>query len=177
MSMQIRLSPERIDWDSVHLVHYKQASLLLVDATLQEAEDKCRGSLCYLASPYTKRVVIRDEGWDGMASLEMATAAGLWCRSFASAGITAVSPVIQAVEMIHADFTEWLDPLDEGFWARWRQALMRACGPVVIPPIEGWQQSEGIWRDVVAALQQNRPVIQIKVSEVPKLSPYGEGVG
>jgi|GEM_PF-2321980 len=176
MNMEVRLNPKRIDWNNPHLARHMEGALFLPGATLKEAENKCRGSLCYLASPYTKRVVIRDEGWDGMASLDRAAEAALWCRSFASVGITVISPVVQAVEMIHADFREWLDPLDEGFWQNWRTPLMRACGPVIIPPIEGWRESEGIWRDVVSALRVNRPVIQIKETEVPKLSPYSDEV-
>ena len=84
--------------------------------------------------------------------------AARWVALFAADSITAISPISCAVAAVNADTLDALDPLDGMFWEGWCRPLLQACRAVVIPPIEGAQQSAGVWHEAVTALQNNCPV-------------------
>jgi hypothetical protein len=162
-------------WDDPRLRPFVQAGLLHRNAAQSDVVKGCGGRLCYLATPYSK-VTLRDyDGeWCPSASMEAARNAGIWARSLSIDGVTAISPIIQAVEMIHTNFSDWLDPLDFEFWEDWSHPLLCASGPVIVPPIEGWAESLGIWREAVFALERNRPVYLIDQTQAPKISRWGD---
>ena len=154
--------PEAIDWGAAGLEAYAEVGLFIKDAKLDEISNHCKHRLCYLATPYTN-LVTGDEGqFDNMASLNCAARAGRWAHLFAVMGLTAISPVIQASEMLMADYTsEALDPLDTKFWETWCFPLLRQSEVVVVPPILGWDLSHGIWFEVRHALASGKKVVTI----------------
>jgi hypothetical protein len=169
MSVEIRL-PDTPDWDHPHLAGFEQGQLLYRDAALADVISHCRGRFCYLATPYSKVCLTDDGECNQMESLSCAMRAARWARILAVEGITAISPIIQSVEMVHVDFDEWLDPMDATFWTGWCQPLLKACDPVIVPPIDGWRESLGIWQEALFALRTNRPVFLIDPKEAPELA-------
>ncbi len=151
------------DWQHPGLQMYRDVALLNDQATLADVVAQCRGVLCYLATPFTKIAQYDDGEFDPAKSLECATRAARWSRALAIEGVTAVSPVIQSVEMVHADFVDQqLDPLDWDFWMCWCQPLLHACPVVIVPRIDGWGDSDGVWHDAVTALRQQKRVFVLR---------------
>ncbi|MBC7154577.1 MAG: DUF1937 family protein [Rhodobacteraceae bacterium] len=153
--------PIRRDWGHAALDAYAGAHLLVRGVGPDEVARLAGGRLAYLATPYSKIACCNFGAWHAHASIEAAVRAARWARELALLGVTAVSPVIQAVEMVHANVDNPLNPLDAEFWGRWCQPLLDASGLVVVPPIPGWRESDGIWREVRAALCSNRQVFLI----------------
>ena len=158
--------PHVRNWDAPALDAYAGACLFHRDARLADVISHCRGRLSYLATPYSKIARYDDGEFDPTESLECTVRAARWARLLALEGITAVSPIIQAVEMVHADFIDQqLDPLDVQFWEGWCRPLLSASGTVIVPPIAGWEYSDGIWVEVCEALRTQRRVFLIKPGE------------
>ena len=158
------------DWGSPHIVRFGQSELLNLDASLADVVSHARGRLCYLATPYSKIALCDRGAWHQGASLEAAAHAARWAKALAVEGVTAVSPIVQAVEMIHGDLADMIDPLDAVFWEGWCRPLLMACDVVIVPPIPGWAESQGIWREVWAALYSHR-------YPSPRVFLIGEGEG
>lgn len=144
------------DWDTL----LRSASLwpgLLHTGASPESVARVGSGLRYLATPYSRLVRDPRSGqWSRVRSEEMVRHAALHAADLAGCGVTAVSPIVQSGVMCHG--ASVLDPLDEAFWGRWCQPLLEACTAVVVPDIPGWRQSLGVWREVVWALDRNRPV-------------------
>ena len=113
------------------------------------------GRVIYLATPYSREVIGEDGAWSALLSCEASVRAALFAELIAGHGATAISPIVMAAEMCHATGR---DPLDAGFWTRWCMPLLAACGSVAVPDFPGWQRSDGIWREVVWALEHSVPV-------------------
>lgn len=167
--------PHMRNWDSPVFERFAQAGLFHRDARLADIVAHCRGRLSYLATPYTKLARYDDGEFDPTESLECAMRAARWARLFALEGVTAVSPIVQAVEMVHADFVDQrLDPLDVYFWEGWCRPLLNAAGAVIVPPLSGWDGSDGIWAEVREALSAQRPVFLVRPGE--NLDLFSDGV-
>ena len=165
MAVDLR-RPAAPAWDSPHLDIYALACLLHRDATLAEVITHARGRLCYLATPYSRVALDEYGAWDPYASVDCAVPAAKWACLLALEGVTAVSPIIQAVEMVSYDYpAQQLDPLDGRFWEGWCRPLLAASDVIIIPPITGWAESEGIWHEACAALRSNRRVYLIRDGE------------
>lgn len=150
------------NWSSPTLDAFSDGGLLHRNCSLADVVAKCRGRLCYLATPYTKTVIDLDGDWNFGASMVSSEVACQWARRLCIEGVTAVSPVIQSVEMVHSDFLDQhLDPLNSVFWTRWCRPLLAASDVVIVPPIAGWDSSDGIWAEVISALGSNREVFLI----------------
>lgn len=148
------------DWPRLSAA-YPGNVLLHVDCPLSDVASRVRGDLVYLATPYSRLVADGSGGWDRGLSLLLGTRAARWARALALEGVTAVSPIVMAVEICHADVEGLLDPLDDAFWSRWCQPLLSASAAVVVPPMVGWDQSAGVWREACWALRHNVPVYLI----------------
>lgn len=116
----------------------------------------------YLATPYTREVV-GPRGWDRGLSLRMQAYAARAQLRLALVGVTAVSPIVQAAEMVQAAETEvgpgeGPDSLDPVFWTRWCAPMLAASSAVAVPEIPGWERSQGVWHEVHVALGRNLPV-------------------
>lgn len=117
----------------------------------------------YLATPYSK-IAQRAGKWAYELSLTASAQAACEMGRLARAGVTAVSPIVQSAEIIHferalAATGQMLDPLDAGFWESWCRPMLNVSCAVVVPAIDGWAQSEGVFREVMWTLREtNRPV-------------------
>ena len=121
----------------------------------------CMGELAYLATPYTK-LAANSERFSELASERCSIHAAVWAAALAVEGVTAVSPIVQAHEMVMSGLVgDQMDPLDAAFWERWCRPLLTASGVVIIPPIKGWQDSAGIWAEVCQALKLQKRVFVI----------------
>lgn len=168
---RMMMLPSVPDWE--YLAEYYEHGghgLLRRNIPFIEAVGVCRGRLAYLATPYSRHAVKADGQWCPVRSDAMAHEAAKWAAHCAVNGLTVVSPIVQAVASINADASRSIDPLDEKFWTTWCAPMLRACHAVIVPPIDGWEISAGIWHEVCQALYSNRPVYVIR-----KGSEYGEG--
>lgn len=153
------------DWPALHAA-YPGNALFRPDCPLITVARSVRGRMAYMATPYTLEVLDADQQWDRTRSFEIETRTARWARDLAMEGASVVSPILQACAICHADIEGHLDPLDDCFWARWCQPMMRAAGSVVVPPMTGWDRSRGVWREVCWALEHNVPVYL--VAQQPK---------
>lgn len=164
--------PHQRNWQAPNLEAFENIGLFVKDAKLDEVVNLCKNRLCYLATPYTKIAQHDDGEFDPTESLDCATRAARWARLFALEGVTAVSPIIQSVEMVHSEFLEQsLDPLDVQFWEQWCFPLLRQSEAIIVPPVGGWDTSDGIWGEVRYALMSGRKVVTIYAGEC-----FGGGV-
>ena len=159
MGVDLRM-PDRPDWDFLRL-RYGDCGLLTNAADLLDVARVSRGRFCYLATPFAGAVVRRGRFRRGFADV-VASEAALWCLWGAANGLTLVSPVAHAMSMLEQDLGGTLDPLDRDFWQRWTLPLLQAAGGVVVPPMEGWQQSDGVWRACGWALRHNIRVFLLR---------------
>ncbi|PYE81307.1 DUF1937 family protein [Pseudoroseicyclus aestuarii] len=170
MSMHHRL-PRDPDWPQL-CARYTGSGLLQRDVALIDAAQALRGSLAYLATPYTRQSTDDNGRWCPSLSCDLSDAAAAWCSRFAQTGVTAVSPVVQADAMLQRDpWGDALDPLDEHFWSTWCRPLLSRCDAVVIPPLPGWDCSAGVWAEACAAVTRQRRVILIGAEPEGPQSP------
>ncbi|UXO94035.1 hypothetical protein Pan4_48 [Pseudanabaena phage Pan4] len=117
----------------------------------------------YLASPYTK-IAQRGGKWAYDLSLAASAQAAREMGRLARCGVSAISPIVQSAEIVHferalAAAGQMLDPLDANFWESWCRPLLNVSCAVVVPDIDGWAQSDGVFREVMWTLQETqRPV-------------------
>lgn len=122
------------------------------------------GRPVYLATPYTLRAQINGK-WSYEASLHCSAQAARELGRLARVGVTGISPIVQSAEMVHAEAFERvrdaapLDPLDAAFWHRWCRPILNACFAVVVPDIDGWPQSDGVFREVMETLAETQKPI------------------
>lgn len=158
--------PLQPDWPWLRANHSGNI-LLHVDCPLEEVVRRVGSRLAYLATPYTKAVRTDDRLWDRGLSLDIEAQTARWSRAFAIAGVTVASPIVMSCAMCRVDLEGQLDPLDERFWARWCQPMLSASGAVVIPAMEGWDRSLGVWREACWALLHNVPVYLVAQGAEP----------
>ncbi len=160
---------EPLDWKALDQ-YWADCGLLWMDIPFIDAVQRCRARLTYLATPYAKISLNMNGQWCPVQSEMAAFQAAKWATHIAANGASAVSPVVQSAAIVAADTGAALDPLDDVFWRKWCAPLLRASGAVIIPPIDGWKVSLGIWREACAALEASKPVFVIR-----KGSEYGGG--
>ncbi|AUQ89377.1 MULTISPECIES: DUF1937 family protein [Phaeobacter] len=149
--------PRSPDWEWLKAT-YPGDVLLHVDCPFLDVVRRIGGRMAYLATPYTRQVLDSDLQWDSGLSLDLEVRTARWARAFAIEGVTVASPIVMACAMLNADVEAQLDPLDIAFWARWCQPILSASGSVVIPAMDGWDRSRGVWREACWGLQHNVPV-------------------
>ncbi|MGY6705906.1 DUF1937 family protein [Roseinatronobacter sp.] len=122
----------------------------------------CQGRLVYLASPITRRLEVGSEHPDWLMVERIIMECAIDLDALAGAGVCAVSPVLQALEMIRGRGGKLLDgpraARDAAFWRKWCAPLLVGSAAVVVPDRPGWAQSEGIAAEVDFALSRNRLV-------------------
>ena len=131
-----------------------------------------RGGQMYLATPYTKPAT-GDDGIDWRGAEAMCSEALFWLAYLTAQGLSVVSPIALAhpaarvVRPGHVPLRGapgevplpcFLDPLDTSFWTRWCAPILRASRGVIVPPIPGWRESEGIAHEVAEAVEAGKPV-------------------
>jgi len=153
--------PDRPQWGHHKLDEYAGGGLLYRGASLDQVADRCPAGMAYLATPYSKVVTEGVTGaWSPWRSEAAAHAASTWVSALADIQITAVSPIVLAVGAVHCGGDQ-LDPLDHEFWMAWCAPILSASRAVIIPPINGWDDSLGVWQEAIAALTSNRSVYLI----------------
>ncbi|WP_323021200.1 DUF1937 family protein [Pararhodobacter sp.] len=116
----------------------------------------------YLATAYSKRVLTGGQFSVGRSRI-VADAAAAIQMNLARKGVTAVSPIVQAHQMLVAGIGvpellhEWA--LDAAFWTRWCAPMLDASTWVYVPDLPGWRESDGIRHEVTHALRRNKPVL------------------
>lgn len=150
------------DWAALQGAHDGPRGLLRADMVFSDVVAACKGGLAYLATPYS-REVLRNGRWSALLSDVKAWEAARWAAWFAVNGVTALSPIAQAVAMINANAgSDSLDPLDAKFWNAWCRPMLRNCDAVIVPPIDGWDRSQGVWMETAWALGRNRRVFLVR---------------
>lgn len=157
--------PVRPSWSGSALANYRGLTLH-EGYTLAEAAGHLRGKLVYLATPYS-RVVVDERGrWEVGLNAHAIAGATRWACQFARLGVTAAAPITLAGDIIAHDYCRAggpsLDPLDAKFWEAWCLPLLTRADCVVVPPLPGWRESIGIWRECVAMLGVGRPVYLLR---------------
>ena len=150
-------TPHEPDWQWLK-ARYPENILLHVDCPFMDVVQRASGCMAYLATPYTKAVLSDDLQWDCGLSIDVEVRTARWSRAFAIEGVTVVSPILMSCAICHVDIEGGLDPLDDAFWSRWCQPMLSASGAVVIPAMDGWDASVGVWREACWALRNNVPV-------------------
>jgi hypothetical protein len=123
----------------------------------------------YLATPYSRDCTDVLGAWSREESDRMERRAAMAAAELLAVGVTALSPIVQAVRMVNATgiyrhhragvaFEPTIDPLDAAMWVRWCQPLLNVCGAMVVPDIPGWDQSAGVWGEVQFAVARQIPV-------------------
>ncbi|SDW77685.1 DUF1937 family protein [Roseicitreum antarcticum] len=159
------LSPDYPVWPMLFAAgsRHRVSPLLHLGAGVGRVARHAPAGIQYLATPFTKLVRGPGGTYCATAAFDASARAGLHARRLALAGVTAISPIVQAVEIcatrpgIGAG-AGLPDPLDEAFWADWCRPLLWASRSVIVPAIPGWSKSVGVWREVVWALDRNMPV-------------------
>ena len=155
--------PMMRDWECAAVAENARADLVFRDVDVEAVAARMRGRLVYLATPYSKQCLDGSGEWSYARSVECGLAAAAWCGTFAHYGVTAMSPISQAVDMVGASPDhQGLDPLDGKFWEAWCRPLLLACDAVVIPPLDGWRESEGIWHEARVAVSRAVPVFLLR---------------
>ena len=159
MGVDVRF-PNRPDWDWLRL-KYHGMNLLFCDADLLDVARVMRGQFGYLATPFTGPVHQGGRYRAAQADV-LASEAALWALWGAVHRLTLVSPVVNSMAMLAQDLGGTLDPLDRDFWQGWCLPLLHGCGGVVVPPISGWDRSDGVWRACCYALRHNMRVFLLR---------------
>ena len=156
------------DWSAQELSRHQASGMLRLDMPVGGVVAHSRGSLCYLATPYSKRAK-SPSGHFCIFNAESAAAdALLWATDLAAEGVTAISPILQSHAMADQGRRD-LDPLDHNMWMAWCAPLLLRSDVVIVPPIRGWQDSVGVWQEVLTALSMQKPVMCIR-DEIPAQS-------
>lgn len=150
--------PVQIDWESPALEAAVEAHLLHVGVSVDDLESRAQGLFCYLATPYSRRVLDRQGVWSFERSAFVADLAAFWSGNLALRGVLAISPIAHAHAMIAACDGQNLYPLDQEFWTRWCAPLLGVVDAVIVPPIAGWRESTGVWHEVRETLGFQRQV-------------------
>ena len=148
---------DRFDWEFLDKT-YGDCGLHHFDIEFGDVIDRCRGVMCYLATPYSEAYVNVGGKWCDMQSEMAVSEASKWLTYLAASAITAVSPIAVSAQ-IGADV---LGPSDQIFWAKWCAPILRASHCVIVPKIQGWDQSLGVWEAVCKALNASKPVYVLK---------------
>lgn len=150
--------PKTPNWEWLLSSEYVDRGILTANMGFDEIACEASGLLCYLATPYSREVVDAHGDWQQQYSEIIAEKTALWSGLFAAKGITVVSPILLSASMVHADTLAQLEPLDAAFWETWCAPLLFNSQRVIVPPVNGWRESLGIWREVEWSCKQSRKI-------------------
>lgn len=168
MGAELRF-PNLPDWDWLRL-RYQETSLLRCDVALADVAEVMRGGWGYLATPFTQAAV-QDGRFRPAHADVVASEAAYWALCGAVERVTLISPVVNSMAMLAQDLGGACDPVDRGFWQSWCLPLLHGCSGVVVPPISGWDRSDGIWEACCHALRRNTRVFLLRAGLSTPLAP------
>ncbi|RVV99718.1 DUF1937 family protein [Mesobaculum littorinae] len=157
MGVDFRI-PRAPDWPWLAAT-FRDTGLFWPGQSIEDAAQRLRGGLAYLATPYSQLARDGAGSWNRNASDGAVDLAACWSAWFAMDGVMAASPVVLSASMVHAMGPETVDPFDQVFWARWCQPLLAVSSAVAVPMVEGWSESRGVWRACCYAARHQRPVV------------------
>ncbi len=163
------LSLDDRDWTHPGLEAFRQAALLM-RLPFDEAVRQLPAGQVYLATPYSKRAIDERGCWSIYHSVGALSEAARWAGRFARAGVSAVSPIMISAQIVHDAYAGERCPpgdfpaLDAARWQVWCRPILASSRAVVVPMIDGWNQSDGIWREVLIALHALRPVYLVEAA-------------
>lgn len=112
--------------------------------------------LYYLATPYTKY----PGGIEVAFQHACQVAAGL-----IKDGYKIYSPIAHTHPIaLHGG----MDALDHSFWLPFDQAMMNACGALIVAKMTGWQESSGVKHEIEVFTEQSKPVVYLEIDGLPK---------
>lgn len=137
-----------IDWGDIRM----RESVRSIETA---ALDVPRGARVYLATPVSQYLAA------GAADLCIFLA-GEWQAWLLSEGFPAICPALLTVPPLFArgddPVGQMLQAMDHEWWMRHCLAWMEVCHWCVVPPIEGWQESQGVREEAWWFARQGRPV-------------------
>lgn len=114
--------------------------------------DPHKAPLCYLATVYSKHA--------GGIDAAFAEAARLAARLMLS-GVKIYSPIAHGHPLaVHGN----LDPLDHALWLPFDEAMLDACGVLIVANMDGWQDSKGIAHEIMFFARRNKPIFDLDVA-------------
>lgn len=145
------------------LIRDHAGSGLLVQGASPEVVARQVSRLAFLATPYRGAAVDAAGEWDYRLSYNAQFRPAFEALRLMQVGVTALSPVVLSVEMLHASCegvqpVPAVDPFDEAIWWPWVLRMLDRCDAVVVPDVPGWAGSAGVLRCVRRALGRNVPV-------------------
>jgi len=150
------------NWAAPALDRFAEARLLFRDAALADVAAFGMSRLCYLATPPAPVDDTADARWGAARLVASGVPAARWACRLSVHGVTALSPMVQAVEMHLADrLASGLPDPDALFWQAWQRPLVAASDFVAVPPIVGWQDCAAVWGATRHALETRKPVFLI----------------
>lgn len=137
-----------IDWGAVK----EMPGVRVLDA----AElDVPHGAMVYVATPVSQYLA------RGEAQLCVQHAAD-WQGWLLSEGLSPVCPALLTVPALLArgddHVGQMLQAMDHDWWMRRCLPWMEACAWCLVPPIPGWQASQGAWQEAMDFARRSRPV-------------------
>jgi Domain of unknown function (DUF1937) len=103
----------------------------------------------YLATPYTK--------FPGGIECAFIAAAKLAARLLVS-GVKVYSPIAHTHPLaVHGN----LDPLDHDIWLPFDEAMMTACGALLVAHLPTWDSSKGIAHEIAFFEKAHKPIFDL----------------
>lgn len=131
----------------------------LVESVEAAELDIPRGEMVYVATP------IRQYLERGEAELCVQFAAE-WAAWLWSEGLTPVTPALMTIPPILSRGDDWvgqfLRNVGHDWWMQRLLPLMDACPWCAVPPIRGWEVSEGAWQEAASFARWGQPVRLIR---------------
>lgn len=152
------------DWLGGEMAAFERDRMLFRDVSADYVAARHGGELAYLATPYSKLCRDRSGGFNRSASITCVYSGAYWQRAFALRGLSTVSPIVMAGLIAESDMAEEVqevDPLNAPFWENWCRPMLEKADLVVVPQIDGWRDSLGVWCEVQTALARDVPVFLV----------------
>lgn len=111
----------------------------------------------YLASPYTHK--------DEKVQLDRYHKAMTVLAAYLKAGKIIYSPIVHCHELALAHNM----PTDAAFWWRYNRAMLSQAGELWLLTLDGWQQSKGMRKESMYAIQNEIPISYVNYAEVLEL--------
>lgn len=114
--------------------------------------------LVYLATPYSKY----------KPGIELAFQhASALAAALLKLGVKVYSPIAHTHPLaIYGN----IDPLDHSIWIPFDEAMMKACGALVVARMEGWQESRGIAHEIKFFKKRGKPVFYMDPTSLALIS-------
>lgn len=112
--------------------------------------DDLRGSLCYLATPYTHyKLGLEAAAYDAAEIAAKLMKRGLFI--FAPIPHSHAIAKVGRLDKTDADFWEWAD-----------RPFVERSDALIVAMMEGWEDSRGVQHEVASFLIANKPVIYVE---------------